>query len=203
MTPAILLDRDGTVTTEVGPVLTPDRLRLLPDSAAAIRSACAAGFRAAVVTNQSAVARGLLSEEDLERVHGRLLALLGEEGATLDGIYHCPHHPEHGAPPYRRACDCRKPKPGLVLRAACDLGLDLARSYMVGDRMRDLQAGRAAGTRTILVLTGYGRDEFGYHATRRRAPVDHVATDLSDAVHWILERERDVNGRVIESRQTP
>jgi len=182
MTPALFLDRDGTVTEELGPLVDPARLRLLQGSAAAIRRARAAGFAVVLVTNQSAVARGLLSEAGLAEIHRRLRRLLQRNGAELDGIYHCPHHPEHGLP---ERCACRKPRPGLLLRAADELALDLGRSWTIGDRRRDLDAGRAAGTSVLGVLTGYGSAEFGYPTTGESG----VAADLGEAVQWILGRE--------------
>lgn len=190
---AIFLDRDGTVCEEVGYVNHPTRCRLLPRSAEAVRRINDAGFRAVVVTNQAGVARGYFEEEMIDRVHDRLRQMLAESGARLDAIYYCAHHPEVGAPPYRRDCDCRKPRPGLLLRAAEDLDLDLSGSYMIGDSVKDIEAARAAGTTAVLVLTGYGRGEWEYRRDRWSVQPDHVAEDLLDAVDWILARERSLS----------
>ena len=186
---AIIMDRDGTVCDEVGYVNHVDRIRLLPRSAAAIRAANEAGFQTVVVTNQAGVARGYFAESLVDDVHDRVRELLAEHGARLDGIYYCPHHPDVGAPPYRQACACRKPLPGMLERARDEMGIDLAASYMVGDSVKDLEAGRRAGTTTVLVLTGYGKGELAYQSHGWRVKPDHVADDLQDAVSWILARE--------------
>jgi D-glycero-D-manno-heptose 1,7-bisphosphate phosphatase len=184
--PAVFLDRDGTLTDEVGYVNHPSRLRLLPRSAEAIRRLNAAAVPAVVVTNQAGIARGYFSQDVLDAVNATLVAQLAEAGARLDGIYVCPHHPTEGAPPYRARCECRKPKPGLLRRAAAELGLDLARSTMIGDKPSDLLPGREVGAATVLVLTGYGRGEWEYHRERFEVKPDHVADDLLDAVEWAL-----------------
>ena len=181
------MDRDGTLTEEVGYVNHPSRLRLLPRSAAAVRRLNAAGVAVVVVTNQAGIARGYFSPDVLAAVNDALVAQLKDEGAHLDGVYVCPHHPTEGDPPYRIVCDCRKPKPGLLLRAASDLGLDLGRSTLVGDKASDLVAARAVGARSVLVLTGYGLGEWEYRRSTFPAPPDHVAEDLLGAVDWVIE----------------
>ena len=186
---AIVMDRDGTVCDEVGYVNHVSRIRLLPRSAAAIRRAREAGFKTAIVTNQAGVARGYFDEELIHRVHDRVRELLAADGAAVDAIYYCPHHPDAGAPPYRLDCDCRKPRPGMLLRARDELGIDLARSYLVGDSMRDVEAGHRVGATTVLVLTGYGRGELEYRSAGWKTRPDHIAEDLMDAVEWILSRE--------------
>jgi D-glycero-D-manno-heptose 1,7-bisphosphate phosphatase len=185
------MDRDGTVCDEVGYVNHVDRIRLLPRSAEAIRKLNEAGLPTAIVTNQAGVARGYFPEELIHRVHERVRRMLGEQGARVDEIYYCPHHPEVGGAGYRKDCACRKPKPGLLLKARDDLGIDLASSYMIGDSFRDIEAGRAVGSTTVLVLTGYGKGELEYRAAARGTRPDHIAPDLLDAVAWILGRERD------------
>lgn len=164
----------------------PRRLRLLPRSAEAIRRLNAAGVAAVVATNQAGVARGYFSEEILNATNAALVAQLKEAGAHLDGLYVCAHHPTEGQPPFRRDCDCRKPKPGLLHRAASDLDLDLVRSTVVGDKPSDLMAGRAVGARGVLVLTGYGLGEWEYRRDRFPFAPDHVADDLLEAVTWVL-----------------
>jgi D-glycero-D-manno-heptose 1,7-bisphosphate phosphatase len=186
--PAVFIDRDGTLTEEVGYVNHPSRLRLLPRSAEAIRRLNAAGVAAVVVTNQAGIARGYFDEDVLHAVNGALTAALRREGARLDGLYVCTHHPTEGEPPFRAACDCRKPRPGLLRRAADDLGLDLARSTMVGDKPSDLVPGRAVGAAAVLVLTGYGLGEWEYRRKAFETEPDHVAADLLDAVDWALAR---------------
>ena len=185
--PAVFIDRDGTLTEEVGYVNHPSRLRVLPRSAEAIRRLNAAGIAAVVVTNQAGIARGYFSAEVLAAVNDALISQLKDEGAHLDGVYVCPHHPSEGKPPYRMVCECRKPKPGLLLRAASDLSLDLARSTLVGDKGSDLVAARAVGARGVLVLTGYGLGEWEYRRSALPTAPDHLAADLLGAVEWVIQ----------------
>jgi D-glycero-D-manno-heptose 1,7-bisphosphate phosphatase len=147
---AIFLDRDGVLIREQGYVTEPAQIEVLPGVPEALVLLRRRGFRLVVVTNQSAIARGLLTEGNLARIHADLLSRLraAHPEAFWDALYFCPHHPQEGRPFYRTDCDCRKPKPGMLLRAAAEHGLDLARSWMVGDAPRDLEAGRAAGCRT-------------------------------------------------------
>ena len=183
LSPAVFLDRDGTLNVEVGYLKSPDQLKLIDGAGRAVAALNRAGFKVVVVTNQSGLARGLFSFCDLELVHARLRELLAREGATVDGIYFCPHHPEGSLSDLARNCDCRKPASGLYERAAAELGLDLARSVWVGDRQRDFQAAEKFGGRSVLVLTGYGLEE-------ARQPLEHqptlVAPDLRRAVGWIV-----------------
>jgi len=189
---AIVMDRDGTLCEDAGYLTRVNALQLVNQGARAVRRAREAGFLAVVATNQSGVARGLFPRERVERAHERLRALLAREGAVLDGIYYCPHHPQAGPDP--RECNCRKPHPGMLLQAAHELELDLGASYMIGDRFRDLEAGRRAGATPILVLTGQGREEVEYHSDDRVAAT-HVAPDLAGAVQWILQRDTGVENR--------
>jgi len=188
--PAVFLDRDGTLNREVeGALASVAQLELLPGAAEAAARLAAAGFALVVVSNQSAVARGWCSLDDVRRVNAELRARLAAAGAPLAGVYVCPHHPEHGAPPYRRACPCRKPQAGLLRRAARELGLDLGRSWIVGDALRDLAAGRALGVRALLVETGKGARE----ATRLAElgpPAPEVVRDLGAAAERVLAQGR-------------
>jgi D-glycero-D-manno-heptose 1,7-bisphosphate phosphatase len=188
--PAVFADRDGTLTEEVGYVNHPGRLRLLPRSAEAIRRLNQAGVAAVVVTNQAGIARGYFSEEVLHAVNRTLVSRLREAGAELDGLYVCPHHPTEGVPPWRTDCDCRKPKPGLLLRAAEELGLDLHASTFISDKASDLAVAPAVGARAVLVLTGYGLGEWEYRRETFPVKPDHVAGDLLDAVEWVLSEHR-------------
>ncbi|HEY3187460.1 MAG TPA: HAD family hydrolase [Solirubrobacteraceae bacterium] len=184
--PAVFIDRDGTLTEEVGYVNHPQRLNLLPRSAAAVRRLNEAGIAAVVATNQAGLARGYFTEEVMNAVNQRLVGELKRAGAHLDGLYVCPHHPTEGMPPLRADCDCRKPKPGLLLRAAKELDLDLAASTIVGDKASDLAVARPVGARGVLVLTGYGLGEWEYGRAHFAVAPDHVAADLLDAVEWII-----------------
>ena len=193
---AIFLDRDGTISEEVGYVNHLSRYRLMPNSLEAIKIANRAGFKVIVTTNQSGVARGYFSESLVRQVHERLTAWAEAAEARLDAIYFCPHHPEEGAPPYRAACDCRKPRPGMILRAAREHGLDLSRCYAVGDGLVDLEAAAAAGVPGVLVLTGYGRGLVEHQRERIRSQPLRIVEDLLEAVRFIVGRDsqdRDAN----------
>jgi D-glycero-D-manno-heptose 1,7-bisphosphate phosphatase len=182
------MDRDGTVNAEVGYLNHVERLQLLPRTATAIRRINQSPFLAVIVTNQAGVARGYFREELVARVHERLSRLLADQGARLDGIYYCPHHPTVGDPPYRQDCDCRKPRPGLVLAAVRDLNIDVGRSFMIGDKHSDIRFAHALEMPGILVETGYGRGEIEQWSADWVDRPDHVASDLLDAVEWILGR---------------
>jgi D-glycero-D-manno-heptose 1,7-bisphosphate phosphatase len=186
--PALFIDRDGCLTEEVGYVNHPSRVRLLPRSAEAVRRLNAGGVAAVLATNQAGIAKGYFSAEVLAEVQAEVASQLAAAGARLEGVYVCTHHPRDGAPPYRAACECRKPRPGLLQRAARELGLDLARSAMVGDKISDVEAGHAAGGAGVLVLTGYGRGAWEHQRAQWRDKPDHVAEDLLDAVDWALAR---------------
>ncbi len=185
----VFLDRDGTVTEEVGYVNHVSRLRLLPGAAEAIRLLNDARVPVALATNQAGVARGYFDETVLQEVMARLGDLLETLGARLDAVYYCPHHPTAGEPPWRAACDCRKPKPGMLQRGARELGLDLSRSYVVGDKISDVGFARAAGAKGLLVLTGYGLGEYTHQRSRWTWQPEAVVPDLYAAARWILEKE--------------
>lgn len=157
MRPGVFLDRDGTVIEEKNYLARPEDVVLLPTVGETIARLNATGIPVAVVTNQSGVARGYFPESQIAEVHARLDELLAPFGARVDHYEYCPHHPEEGIGPYQVDCDCRKPKPGMLVRSSRILELDLMRSLMVGDRPGDLEAGANAGCQSALVLTGYGR----------------------------------------------
>lgn len=182
----MFIDRDGTLTEERGYINHPRRLCLLPRSAEAIRRLNRAGVPAVVVTNQAGIARGYFSEDVLRAVNDALVDRLAGQGARLDGLYVCPHHPTEGELPWRAQCECRKPRPGLLHRAATELDLDLERSVMVGDKASDLVPAAAVGARGVLVLTGYGVGEWEYRRQTFLVKPDHVADDLLEAVDWVL-----------------
>ena len=186
---AVFLDRDGTINEEVGYVNHIERFFLLPRVSRAIQLLNQHGWKAVVVTNQSGVARGYFPESLIHQVHQKMQELLGNEGAHLDRIYYCPHHPDIGVPPYRQKCRCRKPATGMIEDAMKELTLDLSRSYMVGDRGVDIEFAHQIGAKAILVLTGYGKGEREYSGAQWKAKPDHVAQDLFEAVQWILLQE--------------
>ena len=183
------MDRDGTINEEVGYVNHLERFFLLPRAGQAIRLLNQHGLKAVVITNQSGVARGYFPESLIDLVHQRMEGLLEKEGAYLDGIYYCPHHPDQGSPPYRQKCRCRKPDTGLVEEASKTLDLDCSKSYGVGDRGKDLEFTHRIGAKGILVLTGYGRGEWEYCQDQWKVKPDYVAHDLYEAVQWILQQE--------------
>jgi D-glycero-D-manno-heptose 1,7-bisphosphate phosphatase len=184
---AVFIDRDGTISEEVGYVNHVSRYRVFPFAAEAVRALNEAGWLAVLVTNQAGVARGYFKEELIGQVHGLLAAELERGGARLDAVYYCPHHPSVGEAPYRFDCDCRKPKPGLILRAAEELGLERARCWMVGDRHSDVELARNAGVRAAFVLTGYGRGELEHQSHAWKHRPDLVAENLLEAVQKIIE----------------
>jgi D-glycero-D-manno-heptose 1,7-bisphosphate phosphatase len=186
---ALFLDRDGTVNVETGYPRDFSQIAIYPASFEAIREARRAGFKVFIVTNQSGVGRGYLDEAALERLHAGLAEALASGGAPVDAIYYCPHHELAGLGRYRTACECRKPAPGMALRAAREHDLDLGASYMVGDKVEDVQFGLAAGATPILVRTGYGRDSEARLPGLDVRPA-FVADGIREAVAWILERER-------------
>ncbi len=179
---AVFLDRDGTINEDAGFVTKPEQLRLIPYAAKAI-ALLNEKYKVVVITNQPMVGRGLCTEEDIKMIHHELLRQLSMQDAKLDGIYACFHHPIMGLGEYRQSCSCRKPMPGMILKAADELSLDLASSYMVGDKTSDIKAGLSAGLKTILVKTGTaGNDGFN------DAVPDYVAEDLYHAAKIILEK---------------
>ena len=184
--PAVFLDRDGTMIEDVGYLDRLERLKLFPYTIDAIRLLNRGGFKVVVVTSQNGVANGMLTEDFLAEAHGYLSREFEAAGASVEGFYYCPHSTHATVERYRTDCECRKPKPGMILTAARDHGLDLARSFVVGDRWRDIEMGLAAGTRAVLVETGYGRTEAG----RRPAAMSHVpaVANAIEAVSLILRQ---------------
>lgn len=186
MKPAVILDRDGTLIEEAGYLDRLERLVFYPYSVDAVRLLNQAGFVVVVVTNQSGIARGIVEERFVHEAHAHISARLAAGGARVDGYYYCPHHPDGARAEYRLTCDCRKPAPGLLHRAAKDLGLDLPRSFAVGDRWQDVEAGTAVGARGVLVRTGHGRRTEA--SPRPGVTPAAVVDNLIEAVTWILRQ---------------
>jgi D-glycero-D-manno-heptose 1,7-bisphosphate phosphatase len=184
---AVFLDRDGTIIEDRGYLNHPDLLELIPNASEAIASLNRAGLKTIVVSNQSGVARGYFPESLLAVLHEKMLGLLSERGARIDAVYYCPHHPCVGEPPYRRDCECRKPKTGMIGRAANDFSLDIGRSYFIGDKISDMQTAANAGCKSLLVMTGYGKGEWEFNRSRLKKTPDYLAADLFDAAQWILK----------------
>jgi D-glycero-D-manno-heptose 1,7-bisphosphate phosphatase len=186
--PAVFIDRDGTISEEVGYVNHPSRFRVFPYSAEAIRILNESGWLAIVITNQAGVARGYFSEDVILKIHEQLERDLESGSARLDAIYYCAHHPSVGEPPYRLDCDCRKPKPGLIQQAARDFDIDIAASWMAGDRYSDVELARNAGLRSAFVLSGYGRGEWEYQRETWKHQPDMVCENLLEAVKSIVNQ---------------
>lgn len=172
-----IFDRDGTLIAEKNYLSDPAGVELLPGAAQAIERVAEAGYGVIVVTNQSGVGRGYFGMDDVERVHARMLEMLGGAAARIERIYICPHAPEEG-------CVCRKPSTGLLEQAARELGLDAARSVVIGDKAADVELARRAGAAAVLVTTGYGAEVLAGGQARP----DFVAADLNAAAEWIAKR---------------
>ena len=188
--PAMLtaFDEDGTINEEVGYLYDIERLSLIPGAAGAIKRLNNIHIPAICVSNQSGVARGYFTLESVHQVHNRLEELLAIEGAHLDGIYFCPHHPKEGRYPYRTDCECRKPKTGMLKQAASDFDIELQKSYLIGDRISDIQTAKNAHLKAVLVLTGYGQKEMDTLNQRLNHQPDYVCPDIGAAVDWILKQ---------------
>jgi D-glycero-D-manno-heptose 1,7-bisphosphate phosphatase len=189
--PAVFLDRDGTLIRECGYLVRPDDLAVFPWSADAVRCLNRAGFAVVVITNQSAVARGMIDEPSVGEIHVRLDARLSP--ARIDGYYYCPHLPDAVDARYRVVCRCRKPGPLMIEQACRDLDLDPVRSWTVGDRALDVACGRAAATRSILVRTGHGASEEAH--VRSEGAADAILNNLMEAVCWILRSSSRAHAR--------
>ena len=190
MTSVIFLDRDGVLIEDVHLLSTPESIRVRDDVPQALVKLRDAGFRLMVVSNQTVVARGILTEPEMKLLHRQVEEALQDKSApTLDGFYYCPHHPRATIQDYRVDCNCRKPRPGLLLRAATEQDIDLAGSFMIGDRMTDIIAGASTGCRTVLVETG----QHLAPPIETSDPIDnsilpdHTCANLADAARWILQ----------------
>ena len=184
----IFLDRDGTINEEVEYLHRPEDLKILPGVPEAIRNLKEHGFKIVVVTNQAGVARGYYEEADVERLHLYLNECLRKDGAAIDYFFYCPHHPVHGIGKYKTACRCRKPETGMFEMAEQYYRVDKAHSWMIGDKLLDVEAGRNYGVRSILVGTGYGSDIYeGMSAADRETAFDGYAPDLRAAADRIVK----------------
>lgn len=185
---AFFIDRDGTLNEDIGYVSTPDEFVLYRWAAEAVRLVNKSGFKTVVITNQSGIARGMYSEETLRAIHTRMIEELAREGARIDAVYYCPHHPEIGDAHYRIECDCRKPGTGMLDAAVREHNIDLTRSFVIGDKASDIVLAENAGARSALVLTGYGRETLA-HPERWPCEPTIVAENLLEAVKRILDTE--------------
>ena len=188
LAPTVFLDRDGTLIEEVGYLSHLDRIALYPWSIESVKLLNRAGFKVVVVTNQAGVARGLFDEDFIDEAHRFLEKKFSDGGAPIDKFYYCPHHPEASVEAYRSECDCRKPKAGMLWKAAQELQLELSHSFVIGDRLSDLRLGQAVGARSLLVRTGYG--ETTARELTDDVEVAYTAPELMTAVAWILRHSK-------------
>ena len=189
----VFLDRDGVINRNppnMGYVRRWTEFSFIPNSRRAIRALTQNGYRIFVITNQAGIGRGLYSEESLKDIHCRMVAGITEAGGAIEALYYCPHHPEAG-------CECRKPKPGMLKRAAKEHNINLSNAYFIGDTTTDMQAGKRAGTTTFLVLTGLGQESYRdyinieYHrrGNREACRPDKIFTNLYTATRWLLKND--------------
>jgi D-glycero-D-manno-heptose 1,7-bisphosphate phosphatase len=186
---AVFLDRDGTINEEAGYLDNLDKLKMIPNAYEAIKLINKSGMKAVVISNQAGVAKGFFTEEFVNTVNETLQADLKKKGSKIDKFYYCPHHPTEGNGIYLQNCNCRKPETGMLIKAEQELNIDLNQSYFVGDRFRDMETARKAGMKGVLVKTGYGEDLLQDDGPDKATPAskpDYIATDILDAVQWIL-----------------
>jgi D-glycero-D-manno-heptose 1,7-bisphosphate phosphatase len=184
--PAVFLDRDGTINEQMGYINHMSRFVIFPEVAEAVRLLNANNFWAIVITNQGGVARGYYPLKLMHEMHTFLTSSLNKEGAVIDAIFYCPHHPAGILPEYTVHCDCRKPKPGLIHQALEAFDIDMSNSYVVGDRCLDIELASRLDISGVLVKTGYGLGEIDYVLPQQPRKPSYIAQNLLDAVKWIL-----------------
>jgi len=190
MRPAIFLDRDGTINEEMGYINHPDRFIIFPFVAKSIKIFNDMNYAVVVVTNQSGIARGYFDEALVQQIHSLFIRHIEENNVRIDGIYYCPHHPTEGKGIYKKECNCRKPKPGMVLKAVNDLHIDLKNSIMIGDRYKDMEFARGLNLKSVFVQTGYGKGEFKYQNHLWQFQPYIVANNLLEAAKVIDAQKR-------------
>jgi D-glycero-D-manno-heptose 1,7-bisphosphate phosphatase len=183
---AIFLDRDGTINEDVGYPNDYSQIIIYPFAFEAIKKINGAGFLTVIITNQSGIGRGLLTEENLQDIHQKMKAALLAEKVHIDGIYYCPHYELSALPEYKKDCTCRKPNPGMALQAAADLNIELKNSFVIGDKVEDILFGLNINANPILVLTGYGQKSLQELEKKKIKPV-YIAQNLLHAVDWIIQ----------------
>jgi D-glycero-D-manno-heptose 1,7-bisphosphate phosphatase len=192
---AVFLDRDGVINEEVGYLDSLDKLMIISTAYKAIKLINVSGMKSVVISNQAGVAKGFFTEEFVNIVNQHIQDALNKKGAKIDKFYYCPHHSTEGKGIYRQDCNCRKPRPGMLLQAAKELNIDLAHSYFIGDRFRDMETAKKVGAKGILVKTGYGndllQDDGPDKATPENKP-DFIAADILDAVQWIINDRKNI-----------
>ncbi len=186
---AVFLDRDGNINEDIGYPCSYDQIKIYSHSFEAVKKINEQGLLAVIVTNQSGVGRGLIKEENLYKIHNKLKTDFLKHRAFFDGIYYCPHYIHSEIPLYKKDCQCRKPNPGMAIRASLDLNIDLEQSYMIGDKVEDIQFGFNIKAIPVLVLTGFGTKSLPILKKEGIEP-GYIASNLLDAIKWILRREK-------------
>jgi D-glycero-D-manno-heptose 1,7-bisphosphate phosphatase len=189
VTRAVFIDRDGTINIDKDYLTDPDAIEFIDGSPEAIKLANSLGLKVVVISNQSGVARGIMTEAQVDAVNLRLVQMLHERGAVVDAIYYCPHHPEYGG---RVSCTCRKPGIGMLLRGREEFGLDLSESFVIGDKWSDIKCGQNAGTFTSLVGTGYGAADY-QRCIDGGIKIDYLAKNLFDSVTNFVRKKIEAN----------
>jgi len=190
MRPAVFIDRDGTINEQRGYINHISQFVLLPGVGKAISLLNKNNHTVVITSNQSGVARGYFPIQLVKEIHGLMELKLTKDNAHIDRIYFCPHHPDGVVPEYSRECDCRKPNTGLIKKAKAELDIDMETSYVIGDRLLDIEFANNANLPGILVLTGYGKGELKYVVPHKSIKPAYVAEDLLRAVQWILKQEK-------------
>lgn len=199
---AVFLDRDNTVTEDPGYLSSPDQVKLRPGVELALKSLSQAGYKLVVVTNQSGIARGLLTVEQLEAIHAELRRQLAEKGAHLDAVFYCPYHPEGTVVEYAKDSDLRKPEPGMLLKAAAQMDIDLSKSWMVGDSPRDMEAGQRAGCRTVRVRTPGETHHPAVEGTLEDVQADLTVRNVVEAAREILRHDSQADAAAAEPAES-
>lgn len=185
MKKAIFIDKDGTLIKDIAYNANPDKITLEPYADVALQLLSEQDYSLVVISNQAGIAKGYFPESDMQGVITKVKSLLADAGVTLDGFFYCPHHPEGQIAAYTMECDCRKPAPGMILKAAEILDIDLSRSWMIGDILNDVEAGNRAGCRSLLINNG---NETMWELNKHRLPA-YAAEDLLDAAHFIINNK--------------
>ncbi len=186
MNKAVFLDRDGTINFDKNYIGQPEDIELIPGSSEAIKKLNQAGYKVIIISNQAGIARGYMTENALQIVNKKLQKELLNNHAYVDAAYYCPHHADHGFHPYRKDCNCRKPNPGMLQKAIHDHQIDPALSFMIGDKLTDIEAAKRINLKAFLVRTGYGQKEEKEISEKMHTP-DKIFDNLGQAVDWILE----------------
>jgi D-glycero-D-manno-heptose 1,7-bisphosphate phosphatase len=180
--PAIFLDRDGTIIEEIGFLDSPEKINIIPGTLRALKIFQNLNYKLIIVSNQSGVARGFFDETTAQIVNEKILDMFSKNGIKIDGIYYCPHHPDYGSPKYKINCNCRKPKPGMIYQAVEEHKLDILQSIMIGDKLSDVLTGKNLGMESILVLTGFGKNQrLKLESVGSSHQPDYVANDIYQA----------------------